>query len=76
MIRSLLLALTLAVLAAAPAAAQAPIDLGAGQDPSVVVDTAGTAHIVFHVDGGDVYCRLPRGAAACDVRTLLPLAGR
>ena len=75
MIRPLLLALTFALLIAAPAAAQAPIDLGPGQSPTVVVDAGGTAHIVFDTTEGDVYCRLPRGAAACDVRTVLPLPG-
>ena len=47
MIRSLLLALTFALLVAAPAGAQAPTDLGAGQDPSLIVDAGGTAHVVF-----------------------------
>ena len=56
MIRSSLLALTFALVAAAPAAAQAPIDLGAGVDPTVVVDASGTAHIAFHESAtGDVY---------------------
>ena len=75
MIRPLLLALTVALLIAAPAGAQAPIDLGPGQSPAVVVDAGGTAHIVYDTTEGDVYCRLPRGAAACDVRTVLPLPG-
>jgi hypothetical protein len=78
-IRSSLLALSVALVAlvaAAPAAAQAPIDLGAGVDPTVVVDATGTAHIAFHESpAGDVYCRIPRGAAACDIRTPLPLSG-
>jgi hypothetical protein len=73
--RTLLLALTLSLVLAAPAAAQAPVDLGPGQSPAVVVDGTGTAHIVFVTQAGDVYCRLPRGAAACDVRTPLPLPG-
>ena len=71
MIRPLLLALTFALLIAAPAGAQAPIDLGPGQSPTLIVDAAGTAHIVFVTAEGDVYCRLPRGARACDVRTVL-----
>ena len=75
MIRSLPLALALAAVAAPSAAAQAPIDLGPGEDPTIVVDAGGTAHVAFHEPGGDVYCRIPRGAAACDVRTQLPLAG-
>jgi len=37
-----------------------------------VVDAAGTAHIVWNEDhqgssDATVYCRVPRGAAACDV---------
>ena len=50
-----------------------PVELSAnGQNPDVVVDAAGTAHIVWNepVDGGPdvtVYCRLPRGAKACDI---------
>src|SRR5687767_3576536 len=78
--RSVLPALTLALLAAAPAAAQAPLDLGPGRGPSVVVDAAGTAHILFRSNPipnstthGLTYCRLPRAAAACDVRTVMPL---
>jgi hypothetical protein len=75
-IRFSLLASFFALAAAAPAAAQAPIDLGAGVDPTVVVDASGTAHIAFHESAaGDVYCRIPRGAAGCDIRTQLPLAG-
>ena len=43
----------------------------AGTFPSVVVDEAGTAHIVWNEGRGDdadaaVYCRLPRGANACE----------
>ncbi len=71
-----LLALALALLAVAPnvAQAQGPIGLGAGQDPAIVVDAAGTGHVVFDVQGGEFYCRLPRAATACDVATFLPLA--
>ena len=48
-----------------------PVTLGAGKDPSVLVDAAGTGHIVFSTDGGGgaadtvSYCRLPRGQNAC-----------
>src|SRR5687767_11031905 len=79
MLRALLVALLLAAAAAAPAAA-APLDLGPGRGPSVLVDAAGTAHIVFRTldirgatNHGVSYCRLPRKATACDVRTFLPL---
>jgi hypothetical protein len=42
-----------------------------GQNPDVLVDEAGTAHIVWNEGRGDdadaeVYCRLPRGATACE----------
>jgi len=55
-----------------PAPAPPSISLGAGQRPDVHVDAAGTAHIVFNEEapagGADVthYCRIPRGATACD----------
>jgi hypothetical protein len=43
----------------------------AGTRPNVLVDDAGTAHVVWNEEGGDNpdvlhYCRLPRGARACD----------
>ena len=50
-----------------------PIALGEnGRSPQVLVDDAGTAHIVWNQDGGDAgpdllrYCRLKRGAKGCD----------
>lgn len=49
-----------------------------GLHPDVVVDEAGTAHIVYATGRGDeadaaVYCRLKRGATACDsTATLVP----
>src|SRR3954469_18368236 len=69
--------LATAVLAAPAAAAVKPIDLGPGTAPAQVADPAGTAHMVFRSDPDDgiVYCRLPRGAQACDVRTALPIGG-
>ncbi len=47
-----------------------------GQNPDVLVDEAGTAHIVWNEDRGDdadaeIYCRLPRGATACETTTTL-----
>jgi hypothetical protein len=68
------LALALLLVGAPPAAAA--IDLGIGDSPAVVVDPAGTAHIVFNSAGGETYCRLPRGAKACDVGVGMPLDGR
>ena len=47
-VRLLLLALAATVAGAAPAsAAVTPIDLGPGIKPSVVVDPAGTAHVLL-----------------------------
>jgi hypothetical protein len=70
-----LIAAALALVAATPAKAAAPVDLGVGSNPSAVIDTAGTAHIVFNSGDGQTYCRLPRDGKACDVLTPLPLAG-
>lgn len=58
--------------AAKPQTPPPPVVIGTGAHPSVVVDGAGTAHVVWNetVNGGgpDIthYCRLPRGATACD----------
>lgn len=68
------IAIGLVLAVAAPASAATPIDLGPGRGPSVTVDPAGTAHILFGSAGGATYCRLPRNARACDVRTFMPLA--
>jgi hypothetical protein len=60
-----------------PAAKGRILDLGPGDAPSMVVDEAGTAHLVWNVSApgrtGDavVYCRLPRGARACAVKRRL-----
>ncbi|HEY6890515.1 MAG TPA: hypothetical protein VI300_22115 [Solirubrobacter sp.] len=74
-IQILLLALFAALLVAAPAQAASPVALGAGSAPWLVVDPAGTGHMVFRStpDDGIVYCRLPRGKRACDVRVALPI---
>jgi hypothetical protein len=77
-LRSVFAAVAASLAIAAPAAAAPrPIDLGPGTAPSQVADPAGTAHMVFRSapDDGIVYCRLPRGARACDVRTALPIGG-
>src|SRR5919109_2061484 len=55
-----------------PAQPLTPITLGStGRNPQVLVDAAGTAHIVWTEEGGsgpDVtrYCRLRRGSRNCD----------
>lgn len=52
--------------------------LGQGTRPDLIVDAAGTAHIVWTVSpigsaAKTVYCRVPRGARSCDVvRELVP----
>lgn len=49
-----------------------PVSLSsAGSFPDVLVDEAGTAHVVWNEDRGDaadvvVYCRILRGATGCD----------
>src|SRR5689334_21824643 len=48
----------------------APVRIGTGAHPNVLVDAAGTAHIIWDqaVPGGADqlhYCRLPRGAKGC-----------
>jgi hypothetical protein len=55
-----------------PAPAPPSISLGSGTHPDVWVDEAGTSHVVWNEEGpaeaSDVlhYCRIPRGAKACD----------
>ncbi len=63
----------------APATPPTPVPLAPdGLHPDVLVDEAGTAHIVYAVGRGDqadaaVYCRLKRGASSCDsTATLAP----
>lgn len=57
---------------------RAPLTIGTGENPSILVDGAGTAHIVWNepVPGqADQlhYCRLPRGATACTASKVLPV---
>ncbi len=60
-----------------PAVLATPITLSpSGKFPDVLVDAAGTSHIVWVTSDGvsaDAvhYCRLPRGAAACDSSQVL-----
>src|SRR4051794_39371586 len=54
----------------------APVRIGTGAHPNVLVDAAGTAHIVWNqpVPGGADqlhYCRLPRGASGCAASSVL-----
>ena len=66
---------------AAPAAAGA-VTIGPANvfgAPGVAVDAAGTAYIAWRGPeaglGSLQFCRLPRGAAACDVRSAIPAPG-
>ncbi len=67
---SLLIGTAIAALAAPVADAGTVTLAPAGSKPSIAVDDAGTAHVVWDesVSGSDdhvVYCRLPRGATSC-----------
>src|SRR3954453_11935495 len=59
-----------------PAAIPAPIALGMGEKPQVMVDAAGPAHVIWSESGGNDadaihYCRIKGGARQCDVNQLL-----
>ena len=74
-----LLAIAAAFPAAAPADVGQPIDLGPGQNPNVTLEADGTAHIAFTGLGANSteldYCKLPRGATQCSVRSQVPAPG-
>ena len=56
----------------------APIALGTGKNPNLLVDAAGTAHILFAQDGGAeaadtlAFCNLQRGIKTCASRGVTP----
>jgi hypothetical protein len=55
-----------------------PVRIGTGSHPNILVDAAGTAHIVWDEtvpgDGDRLhYCRLPRGANACAASSVLKI---
>ncbi|MEA2470763.1 MAG: hypothetical protein QOE38_1762 [Thermoleophilaceae bacterium] len=59
-----------------PPAIPTPIPIGTGEKPQVLVDAAGTAHIIWNEGRGNDadaihYCRIKRGERACDVSQLL-----
>jgi hypothetical protein len=64
---------------AAPAGAATPLTIGTGHKPGVAVDAAGTAYLAWYGPESNVtslnFCRLPRGAGACDVRTTIAAPG-
>jgi hypothetical protein len=82
-LRGAVIATVTAVIGLLPAVAAAdvgqPIDLGAGQNPNVTLEADGTAHIAFTGQGANSaeldYCKLPRGATTCSVRTVIPAPG-
>ncbi|MEA2459575.1 MAG: hypothetical protein QOC95_2547, partial [Thermoleophilaceae bacterium] len=59
-----------------PPAIPTPTQIGMGEKPQVLVDAAGTAHIIWNEGRGNDadaihYCRMKRGATQCDVDQLL-----
>jgi hypothetical protein len=65
--------------APAGALAAAPLTIGSGHKPGVAVDGAGTAYIAWYGPESKVtslhFCRLPRGAGACDVASTIAAPG-
>jgi hypothetical protein len=76
---ALAVASLIAGLALAAPAGAAPRTIGAGHKPGVAVDAAGTAYVAWYGPESNVtslnFCRLPRGAGACDVRTTIAAPG-
>ena len=62
-----------------PAGAATSLTVGSGHKPGVAVDAAGTAYIAWYGPESNTtslnFCRLPRGAAACDVKTTIAAPG-
>src|SRR4051812_40052206 len=78
--RLLVLALVAAAALPAPARAAAPVLVGPGAQPAVSVDPAsGTAYIAWiGPEPGTTslhFCRLPRGAAVCDLNSPVAVPG-
>ena len=69
----------LAGLVLASSASAAPFTVGAGFKPSVAVDAAGTAYLAWYgPESGTTslqFCRVPRGATACDLARTIPAPG-
>ena len=74
---AIVLVLLLVGLVPGTARAARPVYLGAGSDPGVAVDAAGTAHVAYNADYvSDVgeplmYCAWPRGARRCTPRAIV-----
>jgi hypothetical protein len=79
--RQLIAGLAAAAALGVPALSRAagPLALGAGQRPAVALDASGTAYIAWagnESTGSSLqFCRLPVGAASCDIRHALPAPG-
>lgn len=81
--RGALIATAFALLALSPAVASAdvgqPLDIGAGQNPNVTLEADGTADIAYTGQGANStelnFCKLPRGATACSVKSIVPAPG-
>jgi hypothetical protein len=75
-LRAVFLAVVVALLLVPASASAAPFAIGSGTDPGVAVDGAGTAYVAYNgveADRPPRFCRLPRGATACDVALTLPV---
>jgi hypothetical protein len=73
--RTILIA-TITVLLTPTGAHAYPAQIGAGSDPGVAVDAAGTAHVAYNDDydgSGEalMYCAWPRGARDCTPRPIV-----
>jgi hypothetical protein len=67
--------LLLIALSATPAGAATAFNVGTGSSPDVVTDESGNAHVVWQ-DGNTVrYCRVPKGATACNATSALTAPG-
>src|SRR5690349_5198481 len=77
--RNAALAVLAVALLAPSVAGAAPLTMGNGHKPGVAVDAAGTAYIAWFgpesLTTSLQFCRLPRGASACDVKTTLAAPG-
>ena len=67
--------LLIIALGAAPAHAATAFNVGTGSSPDLVTDENGNAHVVWQ-DGNTVrYCRVPKGATACNATSALSAPG-
>jgi hypothetical protein len=71
-------ALAALFLIAASGARAAPVAIGQGKAPAVALDAAGTAYIAWNgteFNSSLNFCRLPRGAQACEPTVAIPTQG-